>query len=333
MLARMPEAWQIPDEDRRAIFLAIAHYHHPMELPLSPDRRGIDDRTIALMELLIRTDFVTARIEADGVEPTEQEYEERGAAAGARIAIDVTSTSLWSEFVELLGEAGRINSSDVRFNIGTYCTGNGFAKPMLLLKEDAVRKALMSRLDLEDSGQMGDGRHQLTVDLMKLLDERRILYRSHDGTTYSYLNAIWDVDFLKREAGNAIPKKHTGWSAVIVIDPKEFPSIEEIPVYWWFAQINHGLMGGGRAINKAAAKSATTSTTTPASTSASTSASPPGSNTASKPASPKNQGSANPGRKAGRKENSVSLSDMDENELDETIGLPFRDFDGGQSGD
>jgi hypothetical protein len=240
---------------------------------------------------------------------------------------------LWSEFVELLGEAGRINSSDVRFNIGTYCTGNGFAKPMLLLKEDAVRKALMSRLDLEDSGQMGDGRHQLTVDLMKLLDERRILYRSHDGTTYSYLNAIWDVDFLKREAGNAIPKKHTGWSAVIVIDPKEFPSIEEIPVYWWFAQINHGLMGGGRAINKAAAKSATTSTTTPASTSASTSASPPGSNTASKPASPKNQGSANPGRKAGRKENSVSLSDMDENELDETIGLPFRDFDGGQSGD
>jgi len=29
----------------------------------------------------------------------------------------------------------------------------------------------------------------------------------------------------------------------------------------------------------------------------------------------------------------VSLSDMDENELDRTIGLPFRDFDGEQSGD
>jgi hypothetical protein len=29
----------------------------------------------------------------------------------------------------------------------------------------------------------------------------------------------------------------------------------------------------------------------------------------------------------------VSLSDLDENELNETIGLPFRDFDGEPSGD
>jgi len=165
---------------------------------------------------------------------------------------------------------------------------------------------------------------------MKLLDERGILYRSHDGTTYSYLNAIWDVDFLKRETGNAIPKKQTGWSAVIVIDPKEFPSIEEMPVYWWYAQINRGRMGGGRAINKAAAGSATTSTTTPApaSTSVSPTGLPPGSNIASKPASPKNQGSANPKRKAGRKGKAINLSNMDE-----TIGPPIRDFDGEQSGD
>ena len=323
MLARMPEAWQIPDEDRRAIFLAIAHYHHPMELPLSPDRRGVDDRTIALMELLIRTDFVTARIEADGVEPTEQEYEERGGAVGASAAVDVTSTSLWSAFVELLSEAGRLNSSDPTYNIGTYCLGTGFAKPMLLLKEDALRSALMGRLGLQDSGPLGDGRHQLTVDLLKLLDERGVLYCSHEGETFSYLNAIWDVNFLKREAGDSLPKKHSGWSAVIVIDPKEFPSIEEMPVYWWYAQINRGTMGAARAINKAAARSAST----PTPTSTSTSASPPESNSGSKPGSPKSPGSANPGRKAGRRGKSVSLSDLDENELNETIGLPFRDFD------
>jgi hypothetical protein len=266
------------------------------------------------MELLIRTDFATARIEADGVEPTEQEYEERGGAVGASAAVDVTSTSLWSEFVELLGEAGRLNSNDLRFNIGTYCTGTGFAKPMLLLKEDALRSALMSRLGLQDSGPLGDGRHQLTVDVLKLLDERGLLYCSHEGTTFSYLNAIWDVNFFKREAGDALPKKHSGWSAVIVIDPKEFPSVEEMPVYWWYAQINRGTMGAARAINKAAAGSATTSTPT------STFASPPG--------SLNSPGSANPGRKAGRRGKSVSLSNMDE-----TIGPPIRDFDAESNAD
>ena len=106
-----------------------------------------------------------------------------------------------------------------------------------------------------------------------------------------------------------------------VIDPKEFPRIEEMPVYWWYAQINRGTMGKGRAINKAAAGSASTSTPT------SNSASSPGSNSASKPGSPKSPGSADPGRKARRRGKSVSLSDLDENELNETIGLPFRDFD------
>ena len=285
MLARMPEAWLIPDDDRRAIFLAIAHYHHPMELPLSPDRRGIDDRTIALMELLIHTDFVTARVEAEGVEPTDQEYEERGASA----AVDVSTKSLWSEFVELVSEVGRLNSNDVRFNIGTYCNGSGFEKPMLLLKEDALRSALMGRLGLPHAGPLGDGRHQLTVDLLKLLDERGILYCGHEGTTYSYQNAIWDVNFLKRESADALPKKHSGWSAVIVIDPKEFPRIEEMPVYWWFAQIQRGTMGAARAVNKKATEL------------------------------PKKPGQ---GSGHGRKPKSVSLLDMDDDELDQQLGAP-----------
>jgi len=287
MLARMPEAWQIPDEDRRAIFLAIAHYHHPMELPLSPDRRGIDDRTIALMELLIHTDFVTARVEAKGVEPSDQEYEERGANA----AVDVSSDSLWAEFVELVSEVGRLNSNDVRFNIGTYCQGTGFEKAMLLLKEDALRSALMSRLGLPHSSPLGDGRHQLTVDLLKLLDERGILYRAYEGTTFSYQNAIWDVNFLKRESKDSLPKKHSGWSAVIVIDPKEFPKIEEMPVYWWHAQIQRGTMGAARAINKAS--SALTK---------------------------KTERVASSGRKDVRKGKSQSLLEMNNDELDLALG-------------
>ena len=48
----------------------------------------------------------------------------------------------------------------------------------------------MSRLGLPHSGPLGDSRHQLTVDLLKLLEECGILYRAHEGKTYSYQNAI-----------------------------------------------------------------------------------------------------------------------------------------------
>jgi hypothetical protein len=77
---------------------------------------------------------------------------------------------------------------------------------------------------------------------------------------------------------------------VIVIDPKEFPSIEEMPVYWWFAQINRGTMGAARALNKAES------------------------------ALPRRPAGANPRRKDGRKDRSVSLLDLNDSELDQLLG-------------
>ena len=76
---------------------------------------------------------------------------------------------------------------------------------------------------------------------------------------------------------------------MIVIDPKEFPRIEEMPVYWWFAQIQRGTMDAARAINK---------TTT---------------------GLPRKPGK---GSGHGRKPKSVSLLDMDDDELDQQLGAP-----------
>lgn len=247
MIARLPEAWAIPDEDRQAMFLAIAHYHHPMELPLSPDRRAIDDRTIALMELLIKTDFVTSRVEAKGAEPTEREYEEAGKAAATT---EVGGEALWNAFSEIITEHGRINSADPRFNVATLCTGKGFAKPMLMMKEDSIRSALVKRLHLQSGTLLGDGRYQLTIDLLKKLDEKGILVRSYEGVEFSPENALWNVDFMTRAAVGSKPEKKSGWSAVIVVDPKPFPRIEQMEPYWWFAVIQRGTMGAARAINK-----------------------------------------------------------------------------------
>lgn len=247
MIARLPQAWDIPDVDRQAMFLAIAHYHHPMELPLSPDRRAIDDRTIALMELLIKTDFVTSRVESRGVEPSEKEYEESGAQ---QANAELTPETLYQAFVDIINEHGRINSPDPRFNVASLCAGEGFDKPMLMLKEDAVRPALVKRLGLGSSHAGGDGRHQITIDLLDRLDKEGILYRAHDGVEYSAQNALWNVDFMVRATAGATPEKKSGWSAVIIIDPKPFPKIEQMDPYWWYAIIQRGSMGAGRAINK-----------------------------------------------------------------------------------
>jgi hypothetical protein len=83
------------------------------------------------------------------------------------------------------------------------------------------------------------------------------------------------------------------WSAVIVIDPKEFPRIEEMPVYWWHAQINRGTLGEGRAINKA-----------------------------STVLTKKSETAAPPGKKGTGKVKSKSLLEMDDDELDHALGSP-----------
>ena len=94
-------------------------------------------------------------------------------------------------------------------------------------------------------------------------------------------------------AFNGLTTKHSGWSAVIVIDPKEFPRIEEMPVYWWHAQINRGTMGEGRAINKA-----------------------------STVLTKKSETAAPPGKKGTGKVKSKSLLEMDDDELDQALGSP-----------
>ena len=247
MLARLPESWEIPDEDRLAIFLAIAHYHHPMELPLSPDRRAINDRTIALMELLIKADFVTSRVEAKGAEPTDAEYENTD---NIDVSLDTTPERIWEVFSEVIVEFGRINSPDPKFNVATLCDGQDFGKPLLIIKESAIRSVLMARLKIPDALMLGDGRYQLTIDLLKVLDGKEILLKQHGGHNFTAENALWNVDFLTRGAAGAKPQKRSGWSAVLIIDPKLFPRIEKMEPYWWYAVIARGTMGAARSIHK-----------------------------------------------------------------------------------
>jgi len=58
LLARLHEVWALPKEDREALLSAVGYYHHPHALP-----RHIDDRSRALMELLLEADLAAGEWE------------------------------------------------------------------------------------------------------------------------------------------------------------------------------------------------------------------------------------------------------------------------------
>lgn len=246
MLARMPEMWDIPDADRIALLLSIAHYHHPMELPLSPDRRAIDDRTIAVMELLIKADFVASAIERKGVVPTEADYVQE---MDDRQAFDVSDEAIWDGFVAILEEVGRINSTDINYNVGTICQVSPFNNIILVLNEGAIRGALMRRLGIEDASRLGDGRYTLTTKLLKVLDDHQVLIREANGVAYPAESALWSVSFYGKKAtrGKREAARLTGWPATILLRQTVTPYVAALPTYGWTGQVERGTMGGARA--------------------------------------------------------------------------------------
>lgn len=65
LLALMDETYGLPPADRSALFRAIANYHHPSDYPLTQDGRLDDDRTVALMMLLIQADKAAGKHEGN----------------------------------------------------------------------------------------------------------------------------------------------------------------------------------------------------------------------------------------------------------------------------
>lgn len=246
MLARLPEMWEIPDADRQAVLLAIAHYHHPMELPLAPDRHAIDDRTIALMELLIKADFTASAIERNNQVPTESDYDEEMDKLQERA---ITDEVIWETLISLLEETGRINSPDRNYNVGTLCQVKGQNSTRLVLHETSLRGAIIQRLGIQETKRGGDSRDELTVKLLELLDKHNVLVKTVQGVTYEAGSALWKVGFFGKKSGKGKGEVEyiTGWPAAILVMPTITKYVESLPSYHWVADIERGTMGKARA--------------------------------------------------------------------------------------
>ncbi|WP_321967081.1 HD domain-containing protein [Burkholderia cepacia] len=255
MLARLPELWGIPDTDRKAILMSCAHYHHPMDLPLNYNKQAADDRTIALMELLIKADRVA------GAKENRHENEAAAQIADAmeeetdlERAPEVTTQAAFSAFLAVVKGQIDTNGND---RIGTYCRVKGFNEPLLLLHEQTLRRYLATNLGIEKPQTTGDGRAKVTLALMEALAERNALITAAeiDGSDglefmeFSPRSALWNVNLQRTDKPAAKP---ANWPAVVVVQPSAIPEVD-MPesTYPWVATILNNRNGNHKRKRKA----------------------------------------------------------------------------------
>lgn len=207
MLARMPEFWDIPKDDREAILLAVAHYHHPQDLPMHEDGRAIDDRTIALMELLIKADKAAGKVESETLYPNTMGVDAEEADSSAVRLVD--DEVLYNAFLAVIHESGRINGKDKAVRVGQKHGG------LVYFAEVSLRVALIRYLGLSSTPVLGDGRSALTVQLMEMLSSRGLLVQEAEGKTYSYKRAMFRIAFFNSKTG----KHLADWPAVLIMNP------------------------------------------------------------------------------------------------------------------
>jgi len=257
MLARIDEVWDLPEADRRALIMSVSHYHHPMSLPLSPSRKAVDDRTIAVMELLINADTAVSAIEARSLKLSNFEIKgiEEDQQADSDDEIDsVEDDQIYAYIVQCIKEKGRINNSDTRYNIGTYCQVRGFNKPMLLLRDDSLRNLVMQKLGVTVSEDTPGGVTQMGARIRSILDNKGILIKEIRDRKYNAQYALWSVSFLARESAGAEPKVVSSWKAVNIIDASRIPGLVNLKPYHWMGDVQDGVFKGSRTVKIDAGK-------------------------------------------------------------------------------
>lgn len=183
-LARMPEFWALPEEDRDVLLLCCAYYHTPQSMPMSSPRTVRSDRLHAITELLIKWDG-----EGSALENREGAQQTVGAPAVPTEAppkkvVDAKSEAgrqvlLWDLVRSIVLEPGRINGQDRRRNLGWKYHFPHLEKTLLFLVEDQFVQLVAGRGGLEDQMEgnfAGSGVDPLTRKILCACFEQGALY-------------------------------------------------------------------------------------------------------------------------------------------------------------
>ncbi|CAM5543270.1 hypothetical protein TMEC54S_00430 [Thauera mechernichensis] len=196
MVTKLDEFWQIPRSDQEAILGAVGYYHRPQSFPLDKGQRAYDDRTHALMELLIAADRSAGQIES-GIAPSVQTGQQ---------TVEFM-TRLWAAFHELTSEPGRVNGSNKAQTIGQK------RGEIVVFKERELLRFLGQKLSISPTEDLKRALLEVLADQEVLFDPNPNMRSSSNPTpplrTYS-------VSFF-----NASNGKHLAtWRGAVVIMPK-----------------------------------------------------------------------------------------------------------------
>lgn len=201
ILARFPEYWALPGRDRTAINLVIGHYHHPSQFPVDRNGLSLDDRMTALMEFLILVDKKTGMAESN-ISDSLNEHE---------ITEEETS-SIYHCFVDIITEFGRVNGTGDKARDSTLKIAQKH-DGLIVVKEKDLRMLILAKMGW--SLDEGDGRYRVTLNLMSTLQEKGVLYTTHNHADMSRFLPMYSVSFRDPQTGAHM----TTWEPVIIIRP------------------------------------------------------------------------------------------------------------------
>ncbi|TCV51487.1 HD domain-containing protein [Pseudomonas sp. 460] len=201
ILARFPEYWALPGRDRTAINLVIGHYHHPSQFPVDRNGLSLDDRMTALMEFLILVDKKTGMAESNITESlNEHEITEE------------ESSSIYHCFVDIITEFGRVNGTGDKARDSTLKIAQKH-DGLIVVKEKDLRMLILAKMGW--SLDEGDGRYRVTLNLMSTLQEKGVLYATHNHADMSRFLPMYSASFRDPQTGAHM----TTWEPVIIIRP------------------------------------------------------------------------------------------------------------------
>ena len=237
MLGRMDEVWNLPDTDRQLLTSVVSFYHRPQELPLANGGLACDDRTIAVMELLIRADATASRLENGQTETEASQCDE--------VVPEQEKDSMWGAFCELMMQSGRINGPSASFRLGQK-NSSETGTALVYLHETSLRKALAKQMGVDEGVQLGDRSYMLTRSLLKVLQEHGVLYQHHNEASFSDSRALFNVEFHNKKGD-----KLATWPATIIIEPGVvLPTLSNLPDFTSFPTISRATFGAHSAKNK-----------------------------------------------------------------------------------
>lgn len=190
ILARMPEFWDLPDNDRDTLSLVVAHYHHPQDMPTLDGFEVLADRNHAMLELLIRADVLSSKREA-GLGAAAANGELGGES---QFVETIEGKDLWKAVESVLTRVGTINGRTGSGNIGfKYRDPASGANLVYLVEKDFIDAVSAEARVTNTIQELRNDVSAVSKKVLMLFNDRSVLYTDRERSPST---ALYNVQFF-----------------------------------------------------------------------------------------------------------------------------------------